>query len=105
MEARATINQDLDLIKSCIEVTRVAARRAVVRDKDGREREVIAFLMLLDNAGWKVETGAELFRLRFDVWFSIRARLVIYVCCVWLYYIISFFKTLQIKFVYYSYNS
>lgn len=33
--AQATINQDLDLIKSCIEVTRVAARRAAVHDKDG----------------------------------------------------------------------
>lgn len=33
--AQATINQDLDLIKSCIEVTRVAARRAAVPDKDG----------------------------------------------------------------------
>lgn len=28
----ATINQDLDLIKSCIEVKRVAARRAAVQD-------------------------------------------------------------------------
>lgn len=35
-QARTTINQDLDLIKSCIEVTRVAARRAAVLDKDGR---------------------------------------------------------------------
>lgn len=34
----ATINQDLDLIKSCTEVTRVAARRAAVRSlgKDGK---------------------------------------------------------------------
>lgn len=33
-DAQATINQDLDLIKSCIEVPRVAARRAAVCDKD-----------------------------------------------------------------------
>lgn len=36
--AGATINQDLDLIKSCIEVTRVAARRAAVPDKDGADK-------------------------------------------------------------------
>lgn len=34
--AQATINQDLDLIKSCIEVTRVAARRAAVFEREGR---------------------------------------------------------------------
>lgn len=33
--AQATINQDLDLIKSFIEVKRVAACRAAVCDRDG----------------------------------------------------------------------
>lgn len=37
--AQATINQDLDLIKSCIEVTRMAARRAAVLPERERETE------------------------------------------------------------------
>lgn len=37
--AQATINQDLDLIKSFIEVKRVAARRAVVCNRDGDTSE------------------------------------------------------------------
>lgn len=41
--ARATINQDLDLIKSCIEVTRDAARP---RCGTERQRGMMRFLML-----------------------------------------------------------
>lgn len=45
--AQATINQDLDLIKSCIEVTRVAARRAAVHDKDRTPTDGEGLLPLL----------------------------------------------------------
>lgn len=56
-DAQATINQDLDLIKSCIEVPRVAARRAVVCDKDraGALPLSILSLVFLERFGPDIE--------------------------------------------------
>lgn len=63
--AQATINQDLDLIKSCIEVTRDAARP---RCGTERQRGMMRFLMLppscRSSAGFVFNDVATVARLR-----------------------------------------
>ncbi|KAF7280612.1 hypothetical protein GWI33_005710 [Rhynchophorus ferrugineus] len=57
-DAQATINQDLDLIKSCIEVPRVAACRAVVCDKDRAGRVSATRIFRLLKGGRRQEEAS-----------------------------------------------